>query len=342
MAVFKNNIALGKSVTEALEILERELGSQYCYCKTLEGCSNEVHIIKDVRSGLPYIMRFTRQSRFQNYSLEREILSHVVGRGVATSQAYLFADGIVAACIEGHCVESDKMLGDSPYYELIAKQMRRLHEISVQDDGTSVMYSETHYGLKSMLDISVDYIGKGREAELLYKLYSEDGVLGQLVNDHPSLLWTCISHNDLHSGNIIYSPSAQEVRFIDWEYSTYSINAFDIACFFLEFTGIDCEISAFPCASKRQDFYLYYFGSSSPPIDFLCLFFIPLACLFWAAWSSGIDGLDVYTKNRTRLGHATLRKLVNEIWPQCGLTLDKEDCELLELVDFTFQSLYTN
>lgn len=342
MAVFKDDIALGRNITEALGILERELGSQYCYCRTLEGCSNEVHIIEDVHSGSAYIVRFTRQSRFQNYSVERKILSHVVGRSVATSQAYLFADGIVTACIEGHCIESDKMLGDSPYYELIAKQMRRLHEISVHDDGASAMHFESHYGLRSLLDISVDYMGKGREAEVLYKLYSEDGVLGQLVNNHPSLLWTCISHNDLHSGNIIYCPSTQEVRFIDWEYSTYSINAFDIACFFLEFTGIDCEISAFPCASKRQDFYRHYFGNSNLLIDSLCLFFVPLACLFWAAWSSGVDGIDVYTKNRTRLGHAVLRKLANEIWPQCGLAPGKEDYELLELVDFTFQSLYTN
>lgn len=338
MAVFRDNIALGRDITAALMILEKELGSQYRYCKTLEGCSNEVHVIENVESGSTHIMRFTRESRFQNYGTEKKILSQVAGSGLATSHVYLFSDGIVTEHIEGHCIESDELLGVSPYYKLIAKQMRHLHEIAIADMLVSEDFSTSSYGLKFFLDISRDYMGGKTEAEMLHKLYSEDGVLGQLVRKHPSLLWVCISHNDLHSGNIIYCPSTQEVRFIDWEYAAYNINAFDIACFFLEFTGINCDISAFPCGTKRQDFYQHYFRDSSILIDSLCLFFVPLACFFWAAWSSELNGLDAYTENRIRLGEATLHKLMNEIWPESRVELGDEENKILETVDFTFQS----
>lgn len=342
MAVFKDSISLGKDVSAALKILESELGSQYRYCKTIGGCSNEVHVIENVQAQIAYIMRFTRKSRFQNYDIEKKIMVHVVGKGLAVSHAYLFSDGIVTERIEGNCIESDTMLGERPYYELIAKQMRRLHEIPIKDElfnVTSAGGPDNHYGLKFFLDISVEYIGRDRESKMLYKLYSGDGLLGKLVHKHPSLLWVCISHNDLHSGNIVYSPAAHDVRFIDWEYSACNLNAFDIACFFLEFTGIDCDVSAFPCATKRLDFYQHYFGDSSSLIDSLCLFFIPLACLFWAAWSSGTDGLGAYTNNRTRLGLATLYMMINSIWPESGIEIDEESCELLKLADLAFQDL---
>lgn len=337
--MFKDSIFLGKDVDAALKILERELGAPYRYCKTLGGCSNEVHIIENAQTRTRYIMRFTRESRFRNYDIEKKIISHVVGKGLATSRAYLFADGIVTERIEGECIESDSMLGEKPYYELITRQMRRLHEISVKGELVSIASADNHYGLKLFLDISMEYVGTCRESAMLHKLYTESGLLSKLVHKHPSLLWTCISHNDLHSGNILYSSSTKSVKFIDWEYSACNLNFFDIACFFLEFTGINCDISVFPCTAKRLDFYQYYFGDATALIDSICLFFVPLACLFWAAWSSKLNGLDLYTQNRARLGRATLHKVVNTIWPQDEVELSEEDFMLLKMVDFTFHGL---
>lgn len=46
-------------------------------------------------------------------------------------------------------------------------------------------------------------------------------------------------HNDLLLKNIIYSKAEQAVTFIDFEYSDYNYQAFDIANHFCEFCGVD-------------------------------------------------------------------------------------------------------
>ena len=46
-------------------------------------------------------------------------------------------------------------------------------------------------------------------------------------------------HNDLLLKNIVYSKTNDQVSFIDFEYSDYNYQAFDIANHFTEFCGVD-------------------------------------------------------------------------------------------------------
>lgn len=45
------------------------------------------------------------------------------------------------------------------------------------------------------------------------------------------------AHNDLLLGNVIYTESTNTVTFIDYEYSDFNYQAFDIANHFAEFVG---------------------------------------------------------------------------------------------------------
>lgn len=50
-----------------------------------------------------------------------------------------------------------------------------------------------------------------------------------------------LSHNDLLSGNILYLSKSKEIKFVDFEYGTYSYRGFDIANHFNEISGFDCN-----------------------------------------------------------------------------------------------------
>lgn len=46
-----------------------------------------------------------------------------------------------------------------------------------------------------------------------------------------------LAHNDLLLGNILYNPKRESVVFIDYEYTAFNYQAFDIANHFAEFAG---------------------------------------------------------------------------------------------------------
>ncbi|KAI9827450.1 MAG: hypothetical protein M1832_004799 [Thelocarpon impressellum] len=76
-------------------------------------------------------------------------------------------------------------------------------------------------------------------------------------------------HCDLLSGNVIRHPVAESektegvetVSFIDYEYATPAPAAFDIANFFAEWGGLECDYSALPTRAQRRGFLEEYLGS---------------------------------------------------------------------------------
>lgn len=77
------------------------------------------------------------------------------------------------------------------------------------------------------------------------------------------------SHCDLLSGNVIVqrpcgSPkdsTSHPVAFIDYEYTTPSPAAFDIANHFAEWAGFDCDHASVPTKSQRREFLRAYVAS---------------------------------------------------------------------------------
>jgi ethanolamine kinase len=77
------------------------------------------------------------------------------------------------------------------------------------------------------------------------------------------------SHCDLLSGNVIVQRPTGEpkssctypVAFIDYEYTTPSPAAFDIANHFAEWAGFECDHAGVPTKSQRRDFLRHYVTS---------------------------------------------------------------------------------
>jgi ethanolamine kinase len=77
------------------------------------------------------------------------------------------------------------------------------------------------------------------------------------------------AHCDLLSGNVIVQPrprgskppAVETVTFIDYEYSTPSPAAFDIANHFAEWGGFDCDYNSLPTRTQRREFIREYIRS---------------------------------------------------------------------------------
>eukprot|EP00727_Mastigamoeba_balamuthi_P012243 m51a1_g7641 putative choline ethanolamine (354) ;mRNA; f:363026-364782 len=75
-------------------------------------------------------------------------------------------------------------------------------------------------------------------------------------------------HNDLLLPNILYDEAAQKVNFIDWEYSSYSYAAHDIANHFCEWAGFECRWELFPSEQQQREFLRHYLRSLHPGDDY--------------------------------------------------------------------------
>lgn len=75
-----------------------------------------------------------------------------------------------------------------------------------------------------------------------------------------------LSHNDLLSGNILYTSSVDKqnlsrdpITLIDYEYCGYNYRGYDLANHFCEFCGFDFDVeNNFPSSELRGKFYVHY------------------------------------------------------------------------------------
>ncbi|ETE73958.1 Ethanolamine kinase 2, partial [Ophiophagus hannah] len=84
------------------------------------------------------------------------------------------------------------------------------------------------------------------------------------MKEHLSQLQSPIvfCHNDLLSKNIIYNKAEGHVRFIDYEYTGYNYQAYDIGNHFNEFAGLnEVDYSLYPCKEVQLQWLRYYLQS---------------------------------------------------------------------------------
>ena len=107
----------------------------------------------------------------------------------------------------------------------------------------------------------------------------------------PKIVW---SHSDLLPGNIMLEADTDAMTFIDFEYSSYGYQCFDIGNHWNECMGLECNMELYPSVEKRRLFvqeYLEAFNGASPSeaeVDDLLLeaeFFVLVSHVFWCSWS---------------------------------------------------------
>lgn len=109
------------------------------------------------------------------------------------------------------------------------------------------------------------------ELKRQYNLRKEFEYIVDKFSEFPGLFGKSyvFSHCDLLSGNVIVQRPCGEpkdsgshpVAFIDYEYTTPTPAAFDIANHFAEWAGFDCDHTAVPTKSQRQEFLRHYVTS---------------------------------------------------------------------------------
>lgn len=112
----------------------------------------------------------------------------------------------------------------------------------------------------------------------------------------PAIVWV---HSDLLPGNIMLDPVTDAMTFIDFEYSTYGYQGFDIGNHWCECMGLELKAELFPSVEVRRSFVRAYLEAwkgmkgqeekvEDGDVEKLLLegeFFVVISHIFWCAWA---------------------------------------------------------
>ena len=145
---------------------------------------------------------------------------------------------------------------------------------------------------------------------------------------------TVFCHNDIHAGNFLVEEPSKKLILIDFEYSAHGPRGFDLANFFCEFAGFECDYSLLPDKETRETFYDVYItpeqaSCSVEQLEKEVEVFYIATHLFWGIWSVlqskfspiEFDFLD-YARMRLRQGAVLLGENVD------ALTISRSDSPL--------------
>ena len=228
---------------------------------------------------------------------QREMSAHslLASRGLAPPLLARFENGLMYRFVEGDvCTPED--LRKPEVYRQVAKRLGEWHgslPISAVSSFPSLdgkmMPGQKSAQAKESIPMPIptpntwtvisDWISAlpvetNEQAQQQIMLSAELDDIVAKYNETPGLFGKSyvFSHCDLLSGNVIIerhvpgsddetSPEERTVSFIDYEYSTPSPAAFDIANHFAEWAGLDCDHASVPTKGQRRDFLKHYVAS---------------------------------------------------------------------------------
>ncbi|TNJ28000.1 putative Ethanolamine kinase [Giardia muris] len=298
-----NSIGISKI---AHDLVTEVLGDEYLIVGTKSGCNNRVLFLTSQSDSRIYVLK--EASARSRLSMEAGMLEIVAGGPLATPRAYSNSNVLLTEYVEGYLLGDDSTLLAPPNLPRVARAISLLHAHYVR---------RTTAPLQMFLRVITPPFFEPDVCTLFNRLYAPDS-----IPTGPDL-WTCVCHNDLHSGNIIFTHNGT-AKFIDWEYASIGYNLFDVACLFFEVPGVSCDLSFFPSVETRRSFYREYYQSACASmdldladldldlVDIHCLYFIPLVAGYWAHWSLGREGFETYTATRRLVAYEGVKYLAGE------------------------------
>ncbi|XP_033217369.1 ethanolamine kinase 1 isoform X2 [Belonocnema kinseyi] len=242
-----------------------------------------------------------------------------------------FNNGLAYEFIEGETL-TIKTVRNPSVYQLVAKrmaQMHRLKPIHPEMCQKPFIWSKTEAFLSF---VPKDF--SNREKQIKFEktvkpfavLKEEYNFLKEKCSQSGSPV--VYAHNDLLLGNILYDEKKNSVTFIDFEYTAYNYQAFDIANHFAEFVGTDHpDYSLYPDKNLQKAWLKIYLEAYNKTDNIMeedvdQLYrevdeFVLLAHFFWGCWAliqsehSHIDfdfleyaamRFDEYFKRKSKLG----------------------------------------
>ncbi|XP_074108658.1 ethanolamine kinase 1 isoform X1 [Cotesia typhae] len=161
-----------------------------------------------------------------------------------------FNNGLVYEFINGEVLTPETVINPDIYW-LVAKRLAQMHLLDPREycqgtnwgddaDREPIIWNKTEKFLGLMPKSFDDPIKQARFEELIkphsvlqqeYKLLKSS-----LIKLDSPIVY---SHNDLLLTNILYDKTINSVTFIDFEYTGFNYQAFDIANHFAEFVGVE-------------------------------------------------------------------------------------------------------
>ncbi|MFT5681498.1 MAG: ethanolamine kinase [Myxococcota bacterium] len=230
---------------------------------------------------------------------ENTLMAYLSQQGFAPTFHGRFTGGRVEGYLTGHRPLTPDEMGDARFRPLIAAALRQLHEFPVSAVGlpsVPTLWDTLDRWRSTAMTLPFSGEDAARHAALDLPRYAEHLQVLQdrfhrLIAPRPeaaTALRPVLAHNDLLSGNLLYSAEHHAIRLIDYEYSACSYAAFDIANHFCEYAGFDSNFArGFPSRANRDAFIADYLGPGGDVAAFsdVVEFFVVADHLFWGFWS---------------------------------------------------------
>ncbi|KAI8816809.1 kinase-like domain-containing protein [Fimicolochytrium jonesii] len=172
-----------------------------------------------------------------------------------------FDNGLVYGFIAGTPFSGEDM-SDAHKSILVAKRLAEWHGVALPGSTLEPQLFPTMF--RWLVQVPKSYTNKAADAKFRANLSVDK--LRQRLLDLQSALQALGSpvtfcHNDLLSGNIVYSEAKDTVSFIDYEYGSISYRGFDIGNHFCEYAGFDCKWELYPTKPAQLPWLRTYLES---------------------------------------------------------------------------------
>lgn len=172
-----------------------------------------------------------------------------------------FQNGICYEFMEGDALGPEDVRNPS-LCELIAKEMARIHAIHAHNG--CIPKPNLWIKMRQYFSlVATEFTDQASNVRIQQEVPSQAALEQEMVwmKEHLSTLNSpvVLCHNDLLCKNIIYNRKEGHVRFIDYEYSSYNYQAFDIGNHFNEFAGMaEPDFELYPSRDMQMEWLRVY------------------------------------------------------------------------------------
>ncbi|XP_010286546.1 PREDICTED: ethanolamine kinase 2, partial [Phaethon lepturus] len=219
---------IGCATPLPLQLFTDGITNKLVACYTDEGMADAVLVRVYGRKTELFVDRETELRSFQ------VLRAH----GCAPDLYCAFQNGLCYQFLPGIALGPDHVR-DPHIFRLVAQEMARVHAIHANGSlPKPILWQKLHKYLtlvKTDLSPKVSNPSFQQDVPSLEMLEHELAWMKETLSQLGSPIVLC--HNDLLCKNIIYDGTREHVRFIDYEYTGYNYQAFDIGNHFNEFAG---------------------------------------------------------------------------------------------------------
>ena len=171
-----------------------------------------------------------------------------------------FQNGICYEFMQGDTLRTQDVR-DPSLFRMIAREMARTHVINAHG---SIPKPNLWIKMRKYFSlVATEFTEQASNIRIQQEVPSKDVMEQEMVwmKEHLSTLGSPVvfCHNDLHCKNIIHNNKEGHVRFIDYEYSSYNYQAFDIGNHFNEFAGMaEMDYGLYPSREMQMDWLKMY------------------------------------------------------------------------------------